>query len=56
MSRSTRYLLKKLGTSLRLVTKVYIQMCLKLANNVKVDFSKVLFTDENRATLDGSDG
>ena len=63
VSRNTCYhLLKKVRTSVRPVTKprltkVHIQMCMKWAKkNMKVDFSKVLFTDETRATLDGPDG
>ena len=57
VSRNTRYcLLKKVGTSVRPVTKSWltkehIQMHLKWAKeNMKVDFSKVLFTDKSRAT------
>ena len=60
VSRSTCYrLLKKVrrpATKPRL-TKVHIQMCLKLAKeNMKVDLSKVLSIDESHATLNGPDG
>jgi len=61
--RSTRCrLLKKVGASVRPVTKprltkIHIQIRMKWAKeNMKVDFSKVLFIDETRATLDGPDG
>ena len=63
MSRSTCYRLpKKVGSSVKPVTKtqltnVFIQMRLKWAKeNMKADFSKVLFTDKSRATLGGPDG
>lgn len=39
------------------LNKIHIQKRLKWAEeNFKLDFSKVLFTDETRATLDGPDG
>lgn len=39
------------------ITKRHVQKRLKWAEgNMKFDFSKVLFTDESRATIDGSDG
>jgi hypothetical protein len=39
------------------LTRNHIQNRLKWTeDNLKVDFSKVLFTDETRVTLDGLDG
>lgn len=56
--RTTRCrLLKLVGKSLRRVTtpqlkKRHVQNRLKLAaDNIKVDFSKILFTDESRACI-----
>ena len=62
-SRSTRCrLLRKFAKSVKIkrgppLTAAHKQMRLKWAkDNLKVDFSKVIFTDETRATLDGPDG
>lgn len=61
--RSTRCrYLKKIALPTKAVSKPplkqnHIENRLKWAeDNMKVDFSKVLFTDETRATLDGPDG
>ena len=62
VSRTTWFcLLKKVGTSMRLVTillliKTHIQKHLKWAeDNMKDEFSKVLFMDKSCALFDGSD-
>ena len=55
-------LLKRVWTSVRPVimpplTKIQVQKYLKwVEDNMKVDFSKVLFMDESCATLDGHGG
>ena len=59
VSRTTRgRLLKKVETSWRLeiippLIEIHVQKRLKWAeNNMNVDFSKILFTDKSRATID----